>query len=775
MNYEICWEIDESDTNLDTNGQAAFVPGVTHFQRMDGKLGHRLPHRVQSKPTHLKRQERKKPTTAKSQQMSSTGQEHASMEDQVSLRHLRPEDKKRIANLIKQLAKVGEEKQVALQQLKVERKQFEVKYVDLESQMKTLNSERESTQQQYLQCQRLLAECQERLASEQNQHTKLLKFAQKGLRSDEKFSGGVNGDQRMSLHGRPSAVQDEFQPQLQSTGRLKRGHDHQTNRPGNDPEVTSGQEQTTKLRSSYHNDAYSNHGTIDPIPAVYRHKVPNGQEFGQVGQTQRNKVPPRGREDVGHVSERRELPHLSPAVFSPDEFHPLPEELMTSKSLSALGNVEDEFCSIVEKNQDRMEPHRHYSGRHPTNDHGVIINGELTDAVSKMHHLRNDTMQQVFTRQNANQTFSNRFQTDLSHHRVQGCPENTAHLSRMDEQTKAPEHGWKSTPEMLVERKRLLERQKEALRKEQDWLQQQLRNQEELLYQKQLELEAHRRSLLEGNSPQAGQKGVTSIPHRGENPHFQDFHSDSRHNLDHDVSLTAHIDPGFERLQGRGRMGGPINGGNLSHHGGLDGDRTSVLGMRGGEDSHISVGQIQGSVTLHSDSHRKENKTSKPDRASNATVDVATSALIVSHLHPERRVLRASPAIHHPGSGLSRESSVDALSSDEFVTSPEKRPVGNSARVTDFHILEHLIEDLNSVPSDSSESNNRPFTHPATPIESHPRRRRTAPLKQTAQVSSDWSRIPPATLSSRLYGSEIVESSDEEEESKMLDDIFFVN
>ncbi|PIK46847.1 hypothetical protein BSL78_16264 [Apostichopus japonicus] len=287
---------------------------------MDGKLGHRLPHRVQSKPTHPKRQERKKQTTAKTQQTSTTGQEHTSMEDQVSLRHLRPEDKKRIANLIKQLAKVGEEKQVALQQLMVERKQFEVKYVDLESQMKTLNSDRESTQQQYLQCQRLLAECQERLASEQNQHTKLLEFAQKGLRSDEKFPGGVNGDQRMSLHGRPSAVQDEFQPQLQSTGRLKRGHDQHTNRPGNDSEVTSGQEQTAKNRSSYHDDAYSNHVTIDPIPAVYRHKVPNSQTFGQVGQTQRNKVPHRGRDDVGHVSERREILISVPPSSHPTSF-----------------------------------------------------------------------------------------------------------------------------------------------------------------------------------------------------------------------------------------------------------------------------------------------------------------------------------------------------------------------------------------------------------------------------------------------------------------------
>ena len=43
----------------------------------------------------------------------------------IGLKDLKPEDKKRVANLVKELAKVGEERELALSQLTEERVAFE--------------------------------------------------------------------------------------------------------------------------------------------------------------------------------------------------------------------------------------------------------------------------------------------------------------------------------------------------------------------------------------------------------------------------------------------------------------------------------------------------------------------------------------------------------------------------------------------------------------------------------------------------------------------------
>ncbi len=59
------------------------------------------------------------------------------------MKDLRPEDKKRIANLIRELAKVGEEKEVIVQQLNVERQTYEEKVQRLQNQMMTIIKERE--------------------------------------------------------------------------------------------------------------------------------------------------------------------------------------------------------------------------------------------------------------------------------------------------------------------------------------------------------------------------------------------------------------------------------------------------------------------------------------------------------------------------------------------------------------------------------------------------------------------------------------------------------
>uniref|UniRef100_A0A8C6UH33 Uncharacterized protein n=1 Tax=Neogobius melanostomus TaxID=47308 RepID=A0A8C6UH33_9GOBI len=83
------------------------------------------------------------------------GDSHAD-EDRISLKHLCPEDKKRIANLIQELARVSEEKEETTLRFRDEQGQFEQKILELEEQNVLIAQERENLQQQYRECQELL-------------------------------------------------------------------------------------------------------------------------------------------------------------------------------------------------------------------------------------------------------------------------------------------------------------------------------------------------------------------------------------------------------------------------------------------------------------------------------------------------------------------------------------------------------------------------------------------------------------------------------------------
>uniref|UniRef100_A0A8C6UE33 Uncharacterized protein n=1 Tax=Neogobius melanostomus TaxID=47308 RepID=A0A8C6UE33_9GOBI len=76
--------------------------------------------------------------------------------DRISLKHLCPEDKKRIANLIQELARVSEEKEETTLRFRDEQGQFEQKILELEEQNVLIAQERENLQQQYRECQELL-------------------------------------------------------------------------------------------------------------------------------------------------------------------------------------------------------------------------------------------------------------------------------------------------------------------------------------------------------------------------------------------------------------------------------------------------------------------------------------------------------------------------------------------------------------------------------------------------------------------------------------------
>ncbi|XP_024126696.1 protein hinderin isoform X1 [Oryzias melastigma] len=87
----------------------------------------------------------------------------------ISLKDLCPEDKRRIANLIEELARVSEEKEESVQRLKDEQGNCERKIQQLEQQNLIIAQERESLQRQYRECQELLGLYQQYLSQQQAQ------------------------------------------------------------------------------------------------------------------------------------------------------------------------------------------------------------------------------------------------------------------------------------------------------------------------------------------------------------------------------------------------------------------------------------------------------------------------------------------------------------------------------------------------------------------------------------------------------------------------------
>nr|XP_020448246.1 protein hinderin isoform X2 [Monopterus albus] len=93
--------------------------------------------------------------------------ESSRVRSQVCLKDLCPEDKRRIANLIEELARVSEEREESVQRLKDEQEHFEHKIQQLEQQNLIIAHERESLQQQYKECQELLGLYQQYLSQQQ--------------------------------------------------------------------------------------------------------------------------------------------------------------------------------------------------------------------------------------------------------------------------------------------------------------------------------------------------------------------------------------------------------------------------------------------------------------------------------------------------------------------------------------------------------------------------------------------------------------------------------
>uniref|UniRef100_A0A8C1AQS4 Zgc:162344 n=1 Tax=Cyprinus carpio carpio TaxID=630221 RepID=A0A8C1AQS4_CYPCA len=130
----------------------------------------------------------------------------AQAKSKPSLKDLCPEDKRRIANLIEELARVSEEKEESVQKLRDEQETFEKKIQQLEQQNQLIIQERESLQQQYQECQELLGLYQQYLSQQQEKLNKSITLLNQScsnskIPSSEGAARGSWGERGTALDG----------------------------------------------------------------------------------------------------------------------------------------------------------------------------------------------------------------------------------------------------------------------------------------------------------------------------------------------------------------------------------------------------------------------------------------------------------------------------------------------------------------------------------------------------------------------------------------------
>ncbi|XP_077385860.1 protein hinderin isoform X2 [Festucalex cinctus] len=160
--------------------------------------------------------------------------ERSSAQSQVSLKDLCPEDKRRIANLIEELARVSEEKDESVKRLKDEHDNFESKIQQLEQKNLVIAHERESLQEQYRECQELLGLYQQYLTQQQmklNQSIAELSQAQahyKVLSSEEAISETTSQANGLLFDGSylSLAAPQTYPPQAHRKSSRRRGALH---------------------------------------------------------------------------------------------------------------------------------------------------------------------------------------------------------------------------------------------------------------------------------------------------------------------------------------------------------------------------------------------------------------------------------------------------------------------------------------------------------------------------------------------------------------------
>ena len=123
----------------------------------------------------------------------------------ASLTDLRPEDKKKVANLIQELASLGAQKNEIEEKLKKERNDFESAIKDLVTDQKALLLERQAVQSELNSCQQMLNQLQEAVLHRPTSSSQSLRSQRI---DDEQHSSSVVPDKRHADFDRHSALEE---------------------------------------------------------------------------------------------------------------------------------------------------------------------------------------------------------------------------------------------------------------------------------------------------------------------------------------------------------------------------------------------------------------------------------------------------------------------------------------------------------------------------------------------------------------------------------------
>ncbi|XP_039574602.1 protein hinderin isoform X3 [Passer montanus] len=207
----------------------------------------------------------------------------------ASLKDLCPEDKRRIANLIKELARVSEEKEVTEERLKAEQESFEKKIRQLEEQNELIIKEREALQQQYRECQELLSLYQKYLAEQQEKLSHSLSELSAAKEKEQKVSSkkslcqqhslgldssylGVGG--AWTLHKNSRALKDVSPARVVLSQPCRNNHDCRTEMHYNPQECLKDYPMENDLRRKCNN-------VVSPAKQRSPHHVKQAEEMDQ--------------------------------------------------------------------------------------------------------------------------------------------------------------------------------------------------------------------------------------------------------------------------------------------------------------------------------------------------------------------------------------------------------------------------------------------------------------------------------------------------------------
>ncbi|XP_028830581.1 protein hinderin isoform X2 [Denticeps clupeoides] len=219
-----------------------------------------------------------------------------------SLKDLCPEDKRRIANLIQELARVSEEKDVSMQKLKDEQETFERKIDALEKQNHLIIQERESMQQQYRECQQLLTLYQQYLSEQKERLNQSLARRRDSHHKSSRSSRSERGSSRCCCAGVKGGCFDAPYRNLPAPKSSSRGG-FQSCACGATPAVpscTAGSETDPPLQAPRAPSGGRNSNREGPVNTT------SGQQgtreiqeslIGSGGSARREPVPPVGLED----------------------------------------------------------------------------------------------------------------------------------------------------------------------------------------------------------------------------------------------------------------------------------------------------------------------------------------------------------------------------------------------------------------------------------------------------------------------------------------------